>query len=471
MLWNAAAKGGGQLVQFAATIALARLLVPDQFGLIAMVAVMTGFGALFTDIGLGAALVQHRPLREAHRSTVFWTTLVLGLILTLAVAAASPLVAAFYDEPVLTPLTRAMAAQFVLLSAGTTPRAILIRTLNFRAVAIVEIGSVAVGSVAAVALALAGAGVWALVAQILVAAAMGTILAFAFSRWVPRAPPEVLAARELFGFSSHLMGFNVTNYWARNADNLLVGRVLGSVPLGLYGVAYTLMYLPLQQIAAVVGQVVFPLLSELRTAPERGRRVLEATVQLITLATAPLLVLMAVTGSEIVSVLLGDGWERAGFLLRALAVGALPQVVVVSTGWIYQSQGRTDIMFRWGLLSSGVVVVAVLAGLRWGVEGVAVAQAIASWSLAAPALAIAGGLMEIRLRDFARLLASPAVALAVLAVVSGLVRAGLSTVVPAPGVLFGSLLLGGIVYALVVWRLRPWSVGLLLARLSRRGPE
>ncbi|HUF12925.1 MAG TPA: lipopolysaccharide biosynthesis protein [Longimicrobiales bacterium] len=466
MLWNGAGKVGGHLVQIAATVVLARILVPDDFGLLAMVALVTGFGTLFTDMGLGAALVQQRPLLETHRSTVFWFTLGVGLSFMIVVAAAAPLLAWFFGRPALTLLTQAMALQLVLVAAGTTPRSMLIRGMRFRAFAATEFVAVSAGAIAAIALAFSGAGAWALVAQVLVASATGTAMAFLMARWRPTGMPDRQALRDLIPFSSHLTGFAFVNYWARNADNLLIGRVLGSGQLGLYGIAYNLMYLPLQQVSAIVGQVMFPLLAELRSEPERRRRIAGASIQLTTLMTAPILVLMAATGPEIASALFGSVWERAGFLLQALSVAGIAQVMVITTGWIYQSVGRTDVMFRWGLVSAIVVAAAVVLGLRWEVEGVAVAYALASWALALPALLIAGALVDLHLDDLVRLLWPPLLALGVMAAAARIIRglvteAGLSD----PALLLIVIPASGLVYLITLAWLRPPSMMLALSLL------
>lgn len=455
LLWSSGAQVGRHLVQFGVTALLVRLLAPENFGLVAMVLVVTGFAGMFTELGFGAALVQRRDLADRHLSTAFWVTTGLGAGVAALVIALAPLVATFYAEPALRAMTRVLALQLVAASLGVVPRALLVRRLEFRAIALAELLAAVLGGVLALGLALGGAGVWSLVAQALAGGAIATAGYFRLTGWRPTHPISPAAARELVRYSAGVLGYNAVNYWARNADNLLIGRVLGSAQLGIYTLAYQLMYLPLQNIPHVCGQVMFPVLSELQDRAAEARQFYTQAVRFIALVAFPVMLFLCVAAPEIVAVLFGERWVRAGVLLRVLAIAGLSQSIVVTAGSVWQALGRTDILFRWGVVASAAAVLAITVGLRWQVEGVAVAYTICVLLLTLPALRIAGAMVGLTLADYARLLTPTLLAASFMAAAAAAARHALLLAGTPPAV----ALAGTLATALLVYSGSLWAVG------------
>lgn len=421
--WTTAGKTVAQFVGVGVSLVLARLLTPEDFGLLGMIVVLVGFLAVLADMGLTAALVQREDLQERHRSSVFWLMFGAGVVLAAGLALAAPAVAAFYDEPRLTDLVRVFAIDFALSPLVAVQQAVLLRKMAFKAIALAETLGVVVGGGVALTLALMGHGVWALIAKTIATSAALLVTFWLASDWRPRLSFDRKAIAELFRFSSNLLGHNVVGYWAHQTDDLLIGRSLGAAPLGLYTRAYSTVMMPVHEVGGVLGRVMFPTLSKLqRDLPEMKRlylRVVGATA----LLTFPAMALLFVIAEPLTLVLFGDQWLGIVSVLRIYAVVGAFQSVAGTVSWIYKACGRTDLMFRWGIVSSIVTVIAIVVGMRFGsIEAIAIAYGVALvFVLSYPHFAIPGRLIGVSPLDVARTV----VGLAVAALVMGGVAYGL----------------------------------------------
>jgi O-antigen/teichoic acid export membrane protein len=399
VLWSAGASVGQQLLNFAVTVVLARLLLPADFGLVATIAVFTGFVTLFVDFGLSAALIQRTTLTERHRSSAFWMNLAAGLLLAGVVAALAPGLARFFNAPRLVDLTLVLSLNFVVGSLAIVQSALLQRSMNFRRLGAIGIVSTVIGGAAAIAMAVTGYGVWSLIVQLVATTGARTTLLWFGSDWRPRRIVDREAMRELWRFSRNLAGYTAVNYWARNADNLVIGKFVGATGLGIYSRAYNLMLMPIQQISTVTARVMFPALSRIQTDPERVKRAYLRAVGIIALLSFPATAGLFVVAKPFILTLYGAKWAGVVPILQILCVAGLMQPVAATTGWIYQSQGRTDWLFRWGLVASTTMICAFGIGIIWGVKGVAVAYAIAIYGVLYFTFAIPGRLIGMQVRD------------------------------------------------------------------------
>lgn len=270
--WSGAGRLGQQGIHFVISILLARLLLPEHFGLIAMLMVFIGFASLFAEFGFAAALVYEPDLGEAEVNSTFWLNVGVGVALTAVFMLLAPAIARFYSVPELGPMGRVIAFTFTLSALGIVPGALLKRQMAFRSLALVEMAATLAAGGAAVVLALSGAGVWTLVAHSLLLALLTSALTWRVAAWRPRLSFSMAGMRSVLRFSANLFGFNMVNYWARNADNLLIGKFLGSTGLGIYNRAYALMLLPSRQLATVLGRVMFPALASIQEDHTRVRR-------------------------------------------------------------------------------------------------------------------------------------------------------------------------------------------------------
>jgi O-antigen/teichoic acid export membrane protein len=377
--WTTAAQVARQLLGLLVTAVLSRLLTPREFGLVAMIYVFTNFLNALRDMGLSSALVQRPELEHKHINAIFWVNCALGLGLTAIVAAFSPVVAWFYGEPALKSLALVSSLSFSIGSLGLAHRAVLSRNLLFSKVVTAELGAAIFGGIGACVLAWNGFGAWSLVAQSLLTAVVDTLVAWRLSRWRPTLSFESSALQGMVRYGANLAGFTSFNYWTRNLDNLLIGHYLGSIALGLYTRAYTLMLLPVTQTTQVLGRVMFATLSQVQTDTQRAKSIYLAATRVIALVAFPTMLGFFVVADHFIAILYGPGWEKVVPIFRVLCIAGVGQAVGSTVGWIYNSQGRTDLQFRWGVFSSIIMAASFVVGIRWGSLGVAWAYVVTGY--------------------------------------------------------------------------------------------
>jgi O-antigen/teichoic acid export membrane protein len=452
--WSGVSQGARVAVSVGVTAILARLLAPKDFGLLAMVVVVTGFLNLFRDFGLSAAVVQRRDLTEEHLSSSFWINVLAGCVLAVVLLATAPAVGRFYEDARLRTVLRLLSATFVVSSLGVVQSSLLVRELRFKCLAVVDILALSVAGSVAIVLALFGAGIWSLVWQQVVLSAVTALLLWVVSAWRPRWRFQWAAARELLGFGLGLTGYNFVNYLNRNLDNLLIGKFLGAASLGFYDLAYRLLLFPLANISQVIGRVMFPSLSAIQHDKSVVRQAYLKTTRYVAAVSFPLMTGLFVLAPEFVRVLFGAQWERSILLVRILSLVGLSQSIGATVGWIYMSQGRTDVLFRWGLASVCVIATSFVVGLRRGVEGVAIAYAVASYILAYPNLAIPFRFIDLSFASFAKrfapiLSATALMGVGVTALSLWLKSLGLAEL----PVLIASIGAGAVLYLMLLWGL------------------
>jgi O-antigen/teichoic acid export membrane protein len=364
------------------------------------VAVFSAFVGIFSDFGLSSALIQRKEINNELLSSVFWIGVLLGVLLTLFFAICAPLIAAFYSEPQLIPIIVVLSTTFFIGSLSNTQIALLTKNMNFKALAIISVCAVAVSGTVAVLLAFSGYGVWSLVWNAIVAAGVTVALSWMYSRWVPRVFLALQQVRQVIRFGANLTGFSFVNYFSRNLDNLLIGRFLGTASLGIYNLAYVLLLFPLENISTVFGRVMFPALSLVHDDKKKVRDSYIIANRHIASISFPLMALLFATAPQLVRVVYGLKWEGAIPLIQILALVGLLHSIATTTGWIFMSQGRTDVMLRWSVLWTTIYAISFAVGLRWNVVGVAAAYTIATYSLAYPSFAIPFRLIELKVSYF-----------------------------------------------------------------------
>lgn len=368
------------------TTVLGRLLTPADYGLIGMVVVVTGFVAMFKDLGLSAATMQREKITAVQVSTLFWVNVGLSIVVAVVTVALAPGVAWFYNQPQLTSITMAYAFGFVFSGLAVQHEALLYRQMRFAAQAACEILALLITISVSITLAWRGAGYWALVAGHLTTGFVYMIAIWTVCRWRPGRPARASGVRPLLQFGGNLTGFGVVNFFARNLDNMLIGRFWGSQQLGFYGKAYQLLTLPIDQINMPATTVAVPALSRLNDSPERYRLAYLRIIEKMAVLTMPGIALLIATADWVVLIVLGPQWTEAGRIFAALGVAALIQPITNTTGWLFISQGRTNDMFRYGLVASTIIVAAIVAGLPWGALGVAAVYAFVWVTIVTPLL-------------------------------------------------------------------------------------
>ena len=383
-------QGSNYFIKTASTIVLARLLVPSDFGIIAMVTAITGFAAIFSDIGLSMATIQKEDISHEQISTLFWVNVAGGALITILVAALAPIIAWFYGEPRLTMITLAMSIMFFIGGLTVQHQALLKRQMRFTALGSIQVLSVSVGVCVAIASALMGVGYWSLVMMQVSSTLTSLISVWLICDWRPGGPVRRAGVRSLLLFGGNISLFDVVNYFARNLDNILIGRVWGAGPLGFYSKAYGLLMLPLRQINLPLASVAIPALSALFDDHTKYQSYYLKLISLITLISTPLVGFCIICSNDLILLVLGPQWSASGKIFSVLGISALIQPLYYTQGWLHISAGRSDRYLRWGLIGSPLIVLAFLIGLPYGPIGVATAYSIVTWLILAPCLWYAG---------------------------------------------------------------------------------
>lgn len=379
-------QGANFLLNFGATMVLARLIAPAEYGLVFMAVSVTGFMGLVKEFGLHKAAIQKAHLDHRLASTLFWLNVAAGLGTTLLTAAIAPLITWFYGERRLTMIAVITGCSYLIDSFGLQHDALLRRQMRFGRHAVTEIVATVAGLAAAIAFALAGFGYWALVLRQMTTSLVKMLGVWLAAGWVPGPPVRRTGARALLKSGGEMTGESLLNYLERNLDNVLIGWRWGSAELGAYGRVYYLLIMPVRQIIWPLESVALSLLSRLLDAPERYRSTFLRMLEKIAMLTMPGAVLAVAMPDWIVGVFLGPKWADAGPILAWLAVAALTEPVLSSTNWLFTSQGRTRELLHAGLASASLTIGAVVAGLPFHATGVAAAIALSSVLLRTPML-------------------------------------------------------------------------------------
>lgn len=373
------AQGLRILCQIASVVVLSRLLSPADFGIVAMSWPVVGLLLVLQDFGLAQAAVQRPHLSERDVNFLFWCSVGIGLLVAALILVLAPLAAWFYGEPQVGPLVMAMSALVVVQALGAQHTALLNRMMRFGALAAMDVAAALANLAVAVALAVATGSYWALFWGSFAGTLTPTLLAWSLMRWTPGRPAGTEDQAGLVRFGAGMTGFTLANFFARNSDNILIGRYLGDEPLGLYDRAYKLLLLPIQLITNPLGRSMVPTLSRLTDQPDRYRAAFLDALSVVLAVTLPGIAALIVVADDLVPFLLGARWQESAVIFQLLGFASLLQPLNNPSGWLFISQGRSADFARWGIFSAAVVVSGIALGLGHGIRGVAFAYAVSEY--------------------------------------------------------------------------------------------
>jgi len=371
-------------IRLASQLVIARLLVPADFGLIAMIAPILALVQLIGDFGLGQAIVVRREIRSTEVSSLFWIGLLLNVALALVLALVSPLIARMYGDPRAVPITLALAALLPVSGLATQHAALLNRNLNYIALALLDIAPSTVYLAAGVATAWRGWGYWSLIAATIADTLAGVILTWSFSRWRPGWPSYDPNVWSLLRVSAHIAAYNFAGYATTSFDNILIGVTKGADALGFYDRGYKLVVQPIGQLIAPVTRIAVPLLSRLGPADIRYKRAYLDMVHMMLLIGMPGILIATLMAKPIVFIFLGRRWLEVAPIFAWLSFGSLASPVYSSTFWLFVTQNRTEQQIYYVTIVSIVSVLSFIAGLPWGPTGVAAGAALSFLFVSTP---------------------------------------------------------------------------------------
>lgn len=360
------------------TVILARLLVPEDFGLMAIVMVVIGIVRMFQDLGLGPALVQKKDLTKEHINSVFWAMLTFGLLLFLLFLASASLIARFYNEPRLTNLIIVVSLGFILGPLFIVHQRLLERKLDFKRLGIASIiVSVSTGLIA-IYLAFIGWGVWSLVIYALLFYIFSPFIVWRFEGWRPQFKFQWEKCRELLNFGLSLSAGKVVGYLRLNIVFLIVGKVSGVYSAGIYKLSDRVVSRPLDNILALFQRALLASYSRVQDENSRLRRGYLMTTHYLGIVIFPAVLGIIVSAPEIVAVIFGEKWLRAIPIIQLLCtVGIINILINIGTSVCY-AKSRPDINLKWNILALSVYVVAIILSAKQGITAVAASLALVS---------------------------------------------------------------------------------------------
>ena len=378
---------------------LARLLTPDDFGLIEMVTAFTFFIIMIKEMGLSWATVQQEDLTHPQISALFWVNLSTSIGFMLFAILFSPALAWFYHEPKLVWLTIVLSGTFLTSGLAIQHQALLIRQMRFTALTVVEVTAKILAVIVAILLARQGAGYWTLAVMQLVDSGARVAGVWIACGWRPGRPKRRIGLRAMIVLGGNLTGSRILTYLTRNLDNVLIGWRWGAFETGLYTRAYKLLLLPINQINVPLSSVALPALTRLKNDPERFNNYYLNVLWVIAFITMPLVALMFVLAREIIDIILGPQWGSVVLIFRVLCLSALFEPILSVLKWLYMSTGRTDRMLKWGMIYTSIIMVSFIIGLPYGARGVALAYSLTTLLLMVPAMAFAVSHTTLKLND------------------------------------------------------------------------
>ncbi|WP_083460374.1 lipopolysaccharide biosynthesis protein [Jiangella muralis] len=469
--WTMVGEWLGYVLQIITIAILSRQLTPEIFGVMAMALTLTVIVDQLRSLGLSQAVIQREDLTWPQVNALFWINAAFGVLLAGVVAATGPLLAAFYDEPQLTEICVVLGVSYLFAGLATQHGALLNRSMDFKKLASRNMIARFVSSLAAIAAAFAGLGVWALVLQQVLYVVLSAVFVWLAADMRFTRPAPLRDTLHLVWFGSQVMLSNLLHSISRQADNIIIGRVLGAGALGLYTRAYALLTLPLRQIKNPISAVMVPTLSALQGEPRRYRRAYSRAINGLAHAGMPAVIVLAVAAPQVIEVFLGSQWTQAATIFQLLALTSLIQLISTTAGWLFVTFGRGAAAATWAAVNAVGTIGAFLIGVQWGVEGVAAAYTISQVVLTWPGFIVACRNTPVRPADALVAVLRPlAVSAAVLAAAAGM-QYVLPESWPAPTGLILILVAAGLAWlaALIAWpRARDEVVDLYLTIRGRK---
>ncbi|MEN3951708.1 lipopolysaccharide biosynthesis protein [Iodidimonas sp. SYSU 1G8] len=364
-------------LQLAWTVAMARLLRPEDFGLVAMAVPLVSLIGIIRDMGLADAVLRRPRLTYAEMSNLYWVSLAIHVAAFCLFVAAAPLVGLFYGAPEVSWIVAAYSLLLLLNGVASLHVALLTRRLQFARVGLIKLVGFTVGAAAGVVVGLIWHTYWALVVMGLTVGLTELLMAWLMSGWVPSRPHRGTNVRTMVDFGANVGLSRLMNYASSNADTVIVGKVLGAVALGFYDRAYRLMVTPTSLLLKPLESVAPSIFSRLLDTPDVYRRSVLGAMGLVLMATMPGMLFAVVMAPLLIPLAYGHGWDPVVPIFQAFGVAAVLRFQMVMLDWLFVVEGRSRAYRHWGVARASVMIAGFAIGVNWGALGVAASYAIA----------------------------------------------------------------------------------------------
>jgi O-antigen/teichoic acid export membrane protein len=395
VVWGGVGNVARQLLSIVTLIVLARFVTPEDFGVYAILMIFVNFMAIFSSMGTSQVIVHLDNPNQRMLSSIFYFNICMGVVLfSLLFFLAWP-IADFFDNQDLVYLLQIIGFSFIISTLSMVQNALLEKAMLFKRLVLIETIALTISSIAGMAAAIEGLGVYSFLIMALSNASILTIGLWLNSHWRPSLSFSLDDIKKIWTYSINLTGFSFINYFARQSDQFLIGKFIGSGALGVYSLAYKIMLYPLQNISRVIVRVLFPAFSEVKHDNAHFKNSYLKVITFIALVTFPVMTGLFVVAENFVDVVFGEEWHQMIVLLIILSPVGMMQSIVTTVGSIYMAKGTTGLMFKIGALNAVVTVVAFIIGIPFGVEGVAIAYAISNLIMLYPNLKVSWEQIEL----------------------------------------------------------------------------
>lgn len=376
VLWSGADILLRQGLQFGISIALARMLSPEEFGTIALLYLFTGIASAFVDSGFSAALVQRQDVTQTDESTVFWFNLVMALIVALALAASAPAIAGFFDRAILVTLTQILALNIFISALGSVHGTLLNKRLEFKIQMKIGAVTTVISGVVAVVMAWNGYGVWALAAQTVTASLVTTFFLWFLSSWRPKWVFSFDSVKKLFGFGGYMLASGLLDIAYNRVYTILIGKFYGVQELGFYNRADSTKQLPVGVLSGIMSRVAFPIFSAAAHDVVQLRRGVRLALRSMMLLNIPMMLGLAAVAEPLTLVLFGEKWLTAVPIMQVLCIGGIFWPLHVINLNVLMAQGYSHLFFRLEVVKKTIGSILLIGGTFYGVMGIAWSQVV-----------------------------------------------------------------------------------------------
>ncbi|MGL5318950.1 MAG: lipopolysaccharide biosynthesis protein [Bacteroidales bacterium] len=363
VLYTGVAKYSGVLIALIISAILARLISPKDFGIMSVATVLIAFFSIFTDFGIGPAIIQKKELTQEDYSRIFSFSFWSGLILALLFFLCAPLIAGFYQTETLTRVCRILSLNLFFVALNIVPNGLLYKEQRFRYIAMRTFFVQLFTGVIAVVAALKGAGIYALLINPVLSAIAIFLINYSQYPLRLRLGFGTESIRKIYSYSLFQFMFNIINFFSRNIDSLLIGKFLSMQQLGFYDKSYRLMMLPLENITQVISPVMHPVFSEMQNNKKHLAEAYLRVVKLLAYIGFPLSAFLFFSAEELILLVFGPQWQPSVELFRILSLSVGFQVILSSSGAIFQASNTTKLLFLSGVISSLLNVIAIGLGV------------------------------------------------------------------------------------------------------------
>ncbi|MEI8137324.1 MAG: lipopolysaccharide biosynthesis protein [Bacteroidota bacterium] len=369
VFWSLLERFGNQGIQFVIGLILARLLLPEDYGLIGMILVFISLAQVFVEGGFPSALIRKNDPSSSDYSTVFWFNMAVAFLCYIILFFSAPIIAVFFDEPKLVQLTRIVGLNIIINSISIIQRTILSKDLNFKSQAKINLSSILLSGGLGVFCAFKGYGVWSLVIQNLSRNIFTSIALWISSKWRPGFVFSKNSFKELFGFGSKLLFSSLINAVSENLFSLIIGKLYNAKSLGFYTRANQFQKLPVSSIYGSISVVSYPVLSELQNDPVKLKEGYRSMIRLIAFVLFPIMAILSAVSESMIHVVLTNKWLPSVPILQILCIiGAFYPLHAINLD-IIKVKGRSDLFLKLEIVKQILNISMIIICYRWGIMG------------------------------------------------------------------------------------------------------